>query len=155
VTTYKKLESLKKTAPKHFFCDLADLDEIAAGVNLETHRTLVIDGTYLSDIEAKVLWWFDVWEPLLEESPDVVQCKAAEQLADEVMGRHVRILLERPAAEELARKLAGPALDQFADRITDADLDLLRSYHRFTRFLCGLARKAWPETDLGWLMAEA
>jgi hypothetical protein len=153
IKPFRQLKKLKEIAPRHFHFSVTALDEISAGINLEQHRLCIIDGTYLSDFEPKVHWWLALWEALVEESPN--EYGAASRLADDVISRWATVRLERPGAEKLAGEIDGAEFDALFTKTTDADLDLLKRYHRLTRFLCELAAKFLPKEDLGWLCVEA
>lgn len=137
---------------RHNFCfDREAMDEIAAGKNLEQHRLAVVDGTYLGDLGTL----FHRCLAVLEETHlNPTEHDFAMALADEVSSRWAKAVLERPKIETLAKKLIDDALDALYAKTTDADLDLVARYRRLTRFVCEVARRNCPRTDLGWLWAQ-
>lgn len=149
-----ELETLRACAPQYFPFDVADLDEIRAGVNLERHRIAAADGVYLVEFGPRLDWWLGLFETLTAQMPEA-QYQPIDHLADEITSLWTRLNLTRAAADEAAQSLSGAALERAFIETTNADFDLLAHYREFTRSLCGLARQALPAIDLGWLAAAA
>lgn len=123
----KQLEDLKRAMPLRFS---------------------VSDPVYFYAFEPHLDWWLALWELLL----DISQWPAKASSLDELSGHQA--VAWRLVADVMPRYTR--ARTQFhttgaAGASTAIDLDLLRSYHRMTRFLCGFASKAWPGANLDWL----
>ena len=126
-TGLKQLETLKRTAPQSLS---------------------ISEAPNVSVFEPQLDWWLALWELLIECSQEGSEASIAKdcQRLQAVSFRLVGDVLPRYSRACLLFQGATKSRDRSA-----IDLDLLRSYHRLTRFLCGFARKVWPEVDLRWL----
>lgn len=149
----KQLEGLRATAPQYFNFDVGDLDEIAAGTNLEQHRLSLYDGTFLGDVLPKLDWWLALGEFMSFEASEQSASVAGSDLAafrSRFVGMASGVLCRYATALALNPSVAGLDVDG-----TDVALDLLAHYRQLTCLVRDFARKLWPGINLGWLWAEA
>jgi len=150
IANYEDLERLRKSSPRYFYFDDGDLQEIAAGVDIQKHRISVLDGTYLGDVLPKIDWWIAVGETLSMAANDEPRFVSVASFRSTFGGLAAGVLCRYATALALNPAVAGLDSDG-----TDAAIELLTHYRRLTCHVRAFAKQLWPGIDLGWLWAEA
>jgi len=150
VKCLRKLEVLRRRAPRERFFTLTTLDMIVGCGNRKEDRLSVWDGAYLEAVATRLKWWLAICELIAEENPRPLAADI-EHLIDDAVTQWAAVTLAR-RPRSLA-KIATNTLAMY--QVTNADLELLRRYRRMTRSLANSARRVWPSASHRWIEAKA